>query len=210
MDSLIIRNMFKYIVHIVFVFRLLPHFILLHLSKNKKIIFEDLVRWTRIYKLKPKFKNLDIAFYLIMKNYPEFRNLFYYCVKKENTFYGFLMKFLCKPIDTLFLNTDDIGAGLFLQHCFSTIIVAEKIGKNCWINQQVTIGFSNDNACPKLENNVTVGAGAKILGGITIGANSIIGANAVVVKDVPPNCTVVGVPAYIIKKNGVSVKESLT
>jgi serine O-acetyltransferase len=69
------------------------------------------------------------------------------------------MKFLYKPIDTLFLNTADIGSGLFLQHGFSTIIVAVKIGNNCWINQQVTIGFSNNNACPKLENNVTVGAG---------------------------------------------------
>lgn len=52
-------------------------------------------------------------------------------------------------------------------------------------------------------------AGAKVLGKVTIGDNSIVGANAVVVKDVPPNCTVVGVPAYIIKRDGKKVHEDL-
>ena len=113
------------------------------------------------------------------------------------------------PLPTLFINTIDVGGGLFIQHGFSTIIVAQKLGKNCWINQQVTIVYSNDQKCPILCDNVTVGAGAKVLGGITIVENSIIGANAVVVKSVPPNSTVVGVPAYIIKKNGISVKQML-
>lgn len=58
-------------------------------------------------------------------------------------------------------------------------------------------------------NNVKVHAGAKVIGGITIGDNVVIGANAVVVKDVPSNCTVVGIPAYIIRKDGLSVKKPL-
>jgi serine O-acetyltransferase len=62
---------------------------------------------------------------------------------------------------------------------------------------------------PIIGNNVYIGAGAKILGSITIGDNVIIGANAVVTRNVPPNCTVAGVPARIIKRDGVRVKESL-
>jgi serine O-acetyltransferase len=110
---------------------------------------------------------------------------------------------------TLFLYTEDIGKGLFIQHGFSTIIAAESIGKNCWINQQVTIGYSNATDCPAIGDNVTIYAGAKVIGKVQIGDNVRIGANAVVVKNVPDNCTVVGVPAYIVRRNGNRMNEPL-
>ena len=110
---------------------------------------------------------------------------------------------------TLYIYTKDIAPGLFIQHGFATIISARKIGRNCWINQQVTIGFLNDTDTPTLGNNVFIYAGAKVLGNVRVGDNSIVGANAVVVKDVPENCTVVGVPAYIVRRNGMKVKEPL-
>ena len=100
---------------------------------------------------------------------------------------------------TLFINTNDIGPGLFIHHGFSTIISAKSIGKDCWINQQVTIGYSNETDCPTLGDNVTINAGAKIIGKVYMGNNSRAGANAVVVKNVPKNCTFVGIPAYISK-----------
>ena len=106
---------------------------------------------------------------------------------------------------TLYILTDKIGKGLFIQHGFATIIAAKSIGDNCWINQQVTIGFSNKTASPEINDNVTINAGAKVIGGVRVGKNSIIGANAVVVKNVPDNCTVVGVPAQIIRRNGIRV-----
>jgi serine O-acetyltransferase len=84
---------------------------------------------------------------------------------------------------------------LFLQHGFSTIVTAESIGANCWINQQVTIGFNDRLELPILEDDVEVYAGAKIIGGVRIGRGARIGANAVVVKDVPPGAVAVGVPA---------------
>ena len=82
------------------------------------------------------------------------------------------------------------------------------IGEDCKIFQSVTIGSKWSKAsclgeAPRIGNNVMIGAGAVILGNITIGYNSIIGANAVVVKDVPDNCVVGGVPAKIIKRRGV-------
>jgi len=95
---------------------------------------------------------------------------------------------------------------LYIQHGFSTIISAKSIGEKCWINQQVTIEYSNLSDAPTIGNGVRITAGAKVFGDITIGDNSIIGADAVVFKDVPPNCTVVAVPAYIARRDGKKVK----
>lgn len=90
-----------------------------------------------------------------------------------------------------------------LPHHLNGIIVSHyaKIGKNCTIHQQVTIGQSEGNGAPIIGDNVMIGAGAKIIGNVKIGNNVKIGANAVVVKDVPDNATAVGVPARIILKN---------
>lgn len=83
------------------------------------------------------------------------------------------------------INTDDIGPRMFVEHGFATIITAKSIGSDFWVNQQVTIGWNYDKA-PVLGNGVRVAAGAKIIGGVTLGDNCIIGANGVVTKDVPP------------------------
>ena len=76
------------------------------------------------------------------------------------------------------------------------------IGKNCMIGQGVTIGGKSGwYEVPVIGDNVHISAGARILGPVRIGNNVIIGANAVVVKDVPDNCIVAGIPAKIIKEN---------
>ena len=95
-----------------------------------------------------------------------------------------------------------IGKGFMIGHCFNIIVDAERIGDNVKIMQKVTIGRSiggNKSGIPVIGNNVFIGAGAKILGNITIGDGVKIGANSVVLKDVPPYCTAVGVPAKIVK-----------
>ncbi|MDZ8242340.1 MAG: serine acetyltransferase [Nostoc sp. ChiQUE01a] len=187
-----------------------PMLILFLITKNKETILIDIRRWAKIVDLT---NNSDLAnlLYLLYK-YPEFRNLYYYRIKKGG-FIGFALmqplKIFYKECPSLFLYCDNIGAGLFIQHGFSTIVSAESIGENCWINQQVTIGYTNKTDCPKIGNNVTISSGAKVIGKVIINDCVKVGANAVVVKDVPPNCVVVGVPAYIIKRDGVKVKEQL-
>lgn len=91
-----------------------------------------------------------------------------------------------------------IGENLALEH-FSGIVIGKNviIGDNCKIYQQVTLGQKNGKY-PTIGNNVTIYAGAKIIGGIKIGNNVQIGANSVVLCDVPDNSTVVGVPGRII------------
>ena len=91
-----------------------------------------------------------------------------------------------------------IGGGLLVPHPNGVVIhVDAEIGPNCLIFQQVTIGAIEDGV-PTLGGHVDVGAGAKILGDVRVGDNALIGANAVVVKDVPPGATAVGIPAVSI------------
>ena len=100
-----------------------------------------------------------------------------------------------------------IGENLHLMHHLGVVIGSGvKIGNNCIIYQQVTLGKSK-NAFPIINDNVTIYTGAKVLGGVTIGANSIIGANSVVLTDIPKNSIAVGVPARVIKLSEVSKEE---
>jgi serine O-acetyltransferase len=99
-----------------------------------------------------------------------------------------------------------IGTGLFIDHG-SGVVIGETsiIGDNVTLYQGVTLGGTGKETGkrhPTLEDNIVVGSGAKVLGNITIGKASYIGANAVVLKDVPPNSTVVGVPGHITKQDG--------
>jgi serine O-acetyltransferase len=180
----------------------LPHLLVFHLHPKRKIVHVDTKRWLEVYH---QDYGLSMGFIFLMSHYPEFRNLFYYRIGSIS----FFLNILCRRMNTLFITTETIGEGLFIQHGFATVIAARSIGRNCWINQQVTIGFSNKDDCPVLEDNVTINAGAKVIGGIKVGKNSIVGANAVVVKNVPENCVVVGVPAYIVKRDGQKVKQEL-
>ena len=100
-----------------------------------------------------------------------------------------------------------IGKGLFIDHG-SGVIIGEtaELGDNVTLYQGVTLGGTGKEQGkrhPTLRDNVMVSAGAKVLGSFTIGENSKIGAGSVVLKEVPPNCTVVGVPGRIVKKDDV-------
>lgn len=101
-------------------------------------------------------------------------------------------------------NRVEIGEGLMMTHGNVVIDGRTRIGRHCQINPWVTIGLSNSKKLgfsvdgPTIGNEVHIGTGAKILGPVTIGDHVRIGANAVVVHDVPPNVTVVGIPARIV------------
>ncbi len=95
-----------------------------------------------------------------------------------------------------------IGGGLMIPHPNGIVIHPDaEIGPNCLIFQQVTIGNGLKPGLPVIEGHVDVGAGAKIIGNIRIGAHARIGANAVVVNDVPEACTAVGIPAIVHNKH---------
>lgn len=179
----------------------------------KSLIESDYVRWmtgaNEHWRQSPQWKQ----FLLVFRRFPEYRNVFRYRLRKAGTMWTRIIERRLRLFyygeRTLLIGATRVGKGLRIQHGFCTLIVAKSLGDNCWINQQVTIGHTSPTEKPTVGNNVSVYAGAKVLGDIVIGDNVVIGANAVVVKDVPSNCTVVGVPGRIIKRDGKRVNENL-
>ena len=141
-------------------------------------------------------------------NYPGLWAMFFYRI--SNALYRRGLRFLPRFISAIgqFLTTVDIhpaatiGRRVFIDHAVGVVIGETAIaGNDVLIYQQVTLGgvsLSAGKRHPTIENSVVIGSGAKILGNITIGEGSKIGANSVVVKNVPPFSTAIGVPARII------------
>jgi serine O-acetyltransferase len=106
-----------------------------------------------------------------------------------------------------------IGKRFFIDHGMGVVIGETAIiGDDVLLYQGVTLGgtgLEKGKRHPTIGNNVVIGTGAKVLGNITVGDNSYIGANSVVIKDVPPNSTVVGVPGRITKQDGKKIDLSL-
>ncbi|MGR9014494.1 MAG: serine O-acetyltransferase [Gammaproteobacteria bacterium] len=103
-----------------------------------------------------------------------------------------------------------IGRRLFIDHALGVVIgETTEIGSDVTLYHGVTLGgttWNKEKRHPTLGNNVLVGAGAKILGPITLGNNVRVGANSVVIKDVPPCCTVVGIPGRVIQSKGTQIQ----
>lgn len=98
----------------------------------------------------------------------------------------------------------EFGPGFVLIHAMGVVINGRvRGGSRVYIEHQVTIGAER-NLSPTLGNDIFIGAGAKIVGPVTIGDGARIGANAVVVHDVEPNCTVVGIPARVVRRRDTS------
>jgi len=102
-----------------------------------------------------------------------------------------------------------IGSGVFIDHGMGVVIgETAVIGNRCLLFQGVTLGGTGKQTGkrhPSLGENVVVGAGAKVLGAISVGANTRIGAGSVLLRDVEPDCTVVGVPGRVIHQSGVRI-----
>lgn len=170
-------------------------FILPGIKWNDEKFCKDFARWKVLLHVG---ESDIVALANILSNKPEFRNLFIYR-NSHRPIYRRWIAFWYRPMDTLYIETPEIGGGLFIQHGFATMISAKSIGENCWINQQVTIGHNGHDDPPVIGDNVMITCGAKILGNITVGDNALIGANAVVVKDVGKGETMGGIPARRIR-----------
>ena len=137
--------------------------------------------------------------------------------RRANWFYRHNMKFIARWISQRCRHKTGIeihpaakiGKGLFIDHGMGVVIgETTEIGDNCTIYQNVTLGGTGKDTGkrhPTLGNNVMVGSGAKVLGPFKVGDNARIAAGAVVLDEVPPNATAVGVPARIVSVNGVRV-----
>jgi serine O-acetyltransferase len=190
------KQFLKYALTVLSSVRLIPLIALMLLSSNRNMVYVDLDRWGFVYRFGQPRNLLErlMLFAHLMTWMPEYRNVFYLRVGIP----GKLLSLFCRPKSSLYLGNMSVGPGLFILHGDCTFVSATEIGENCWINQQVVIGYTNDIDIPSIGNNVTIHAGAKVIGKVRVGDNATIGANSVVIRDVPPNVTVMGVPARVV------------
>lgn len=164
---------------------------LLFLPKNiTQLIKQDFNRWSTWQNLSANI----FSFTKLFVRLKEFRTVVY---KRLGWRKVFIYK-IWRPQDLCYIACNNIGPGLIIQHGYSTVVCAESIGRNFHVNQCVNIVWNQTKQCT-IGNNVTICAGAIVVGGVTIGDNVTIGAGAVVVKDIPSNSVVVGNPARVVK-----------
>lgn len=170
----------------------IPHFICYFMMDNRKVN-ADLNRYNN--KTYIKMPRLILLLYKLHQD-AYFRVLFYHRI-------GPVLKLIIgwyRPGASTFLIPPSlkIGGGLYVPHCYATILNASSIGENVTVLQCTTIG-KTVHGKPVIGDNVHIGANVNIIGKITVSNNTIVGAGSVVTKDTPPNSVVAGVPAKVIK-----------
>ena len=173
--------------------RMIPHICLYLL--HKKTIDVDLEKYSND---KPSWW----TFVKVATRQRVFRNLFYY---RMGEYVSVFIKWLLPPEPTLHIWCPSIGEGAHFEHNYATYLNAESIGRNFYCLQTVTIGNNSQGQRPTIGDSVSIYTGATVFGNIRIGNHVTIGAGCVVFKDVPDNCTVVGNPAMIVRKDGEKV-----
>lgn len=176
----------------------LPLWWIYRVTDQQEVIQADATRWAELLWLTDRRRLLPRLLYA----FPGFRAVYYHRLLGGNPA-GALLARLARPvwkgIPTLEMSGTEIGPGLFISHGQATVLSAERIGANLQVHQGVTVGWDyRGHRRPIIGNDVFIGAGAKILGPVTIGDGVRVGANAVVMCDVPPGATVVGVPGRLV------------
>ena len=174
--------------------RLAPHLVVMLCMTDKRIVEADLSRWAESKALeKPRTPwDFIVLFVLFMTFTKAYRNVFYLRLGIKS----YLLRWLCPSLGSLKIDSGHIGPGLYIVHGENTFVTAESIGANCQIGRHVVMGFANG-AVPVVGDNVNILSGAKIIGKVTIGHNATIGLNTVVLHNVEPYTTVLGVPARV-------------
>jgi serine O-acetyltransferase len=169
-------------------------------SDQQELIAGDIAQWLTVIGA----ENGEGGLHRLLYAFPEFRALYYHRMAMGNArgaLVARILRHLYKPTQGLDITTKEIGSGLFIAHGQATCISAERIGRNCYIHQNVTLGWDyRSSRGPILGDGVFIGTGAVVLGAVTIGDMARIGANAVVICDVPAGATAVGVPATVLDR----------
>lgn len=180
------------------------------MRKKIKIIFQDAHGFieyrNRVYNSKmvwstSSFFKLKILCHLFRSNQNGFRDLFYYRI--GGGLIARLLKKIYKPTCNLVLDVGFIPpGGCMFHHAFSSYINADYVGCQCSFRNNITVGnkiINGEVYRPYIEDNVFIGPNVVIIGKVRIGHHSVIGAGAVVTKDLPPYSVAAGNPARIIK-----------
>lgn len=170
-------------------------------SRNHNLIKEDILRNINQFC----WETDRVTFYsfcYLMTFYRMFRNIFYARVGNRHRMLMKFMGLFAAPQSFLDVSTtSEIGGGLIVQHGYNTIISPAKMGRNCWVNQGVSIGHRTEVGQPEIGDNVRIAAGALVLGALKVGRGASIAPGAVVMRNVPPYAIVMGNPAKVVGFN---------
>lgn len=174
--------------------------ILLKRSLSDKLLKEDILHNISFRSPKKLKLPIDQQLWHLIKYYEDFRRIFLWRLNLDNSIYAIFLNVQIK-LYKIFKSTK-IEGGIIAFHPFGTVINAKSIGENFIFRNGLTIGNkNNDNSgLPILGDNIEVGVNVVILGNVTIGDNSIIGAGTIVTKNIPNNSIVYGNPIRIKKR----------
>jgi serine O-acetyltransferase len=182
-----------------------PLLMLIGMSPAAGEVWEDACAWERPLGPRAVSSRDGQVLWLtyLLAKHPEFRTLAYYRVAQHGLRWlvgTSLAKLIFRPQAGMSIDCPSIGPRLFFEHAHGSTITAERIGADCWINQNVTIGYENGQGRrPVIGDGVYIRTGAVVVGGIVVHDGAQIGANAVVRRDVEPADTVAGVPARSLR-----------
>jgi serine O-acetyltransferase len=166
----------------------------------RELILSDAGKWLQYLDIVPCAEQVSeretVA--MLLARDPAFRTLLYYRLKHGGELTSALVPFLkriWRPLASLDFHPDSLGPGCFILHGWNTSVSARSIGADFVIGVNVMVGFSKEGEYPTIGDNVCLSVGSIVLGDILLDDNSVVGAGAVVVRDVPTGATVVGVPA---------------
>lgn len=167
-----------------------------HYARNKESnVYLDFRAWYyRHYHHEEINRSEFNAFFDLIHRFPEYRTLLYY---RMPCMWGVIFKIILPPRKIYLCK--NIGPGMLIEHGWSTIVSARSVGSNFMIHQNCTIGY-NHGGCPTIGDNVKLYTGAVVVGPINIGNNVTIGANCVVLNDVPDDSLCYGNPCVVRKK----------
>jgi serine O-acetyltransferase len=183
-----------------------PLLLLIGVSPASAEVWEDACAWERPLGPRAVCSRDGRALWLtyLLAKHPEFRALAYYRIERHGQIWFGLVaiaRLIFHPQTGLSIDCPSIGPRLFFEHAHGSTITAERIGADCWINQNVTIGYEGgEGRRPIIGDGVYIRTGAVVVGGIVIHDRAHIGANAVVRRDVEAGDTVAGVPARSLRQ----------
>lgn len=135
----------------------------------------------------------------LVVHHPEFRSVVHYRLTPLPRALRWLLRRAYPPLASLHIGSPHVGAGLFVEHGWSTVLTAASVGEDCWVNQGVTVGHTGRGQ-PVIGDRVRLGAGAVVVGPVRVGHDAVVGAGAVVRSDVPAGAVVV--PPEAVRLDG--------